>query len=134
MSSACLHDGLVSCQFQRSWFNRLWAQNVVDCVNMDISKLLKTFDGEAEGFETWLKTFMSAMRLKKLHLAFEKYADKRKADYDLADAQEQIFDILCCCLDRYSLGMICRDAQDNGVLAVDVLQRYYLRDSHQRFH
>ena len=101
---------------------------------MDVSKLIKSFDGEADSFETWLDTFYSAMRLRGLNLAFPAYADKRKEGYDLVAAQEKIYDFLCLCIDKTSLNIIRRSAKDNGVKAVEELKKHYLRDSDQRLH
>ena len=74
-------------------------------VRMDSFKLLKSFVGGADGFET-----------------FEKLADKRKSNYDLDSAEEQIYHYLCLCLDRNSLSIIRRGAKDVGVEAVTTRQ------------
>ena len=98
------------------------------------SSLLKTFDGDANNYEIWEESFMAALRLKGLHLAFDRYARQRSDDFDLNAAKQSIYDYLAICLDRTSLVLIKRKAKDDGVEAMKELRKYYLRETSQRIH
>ena len=94
--------------------------------------LPQRYDGDENNFELWLETFMAFLRMKGLHYAFDKYKDKKDPTIKIEDLKEKIYDVLCMCLDRNSLSMIRRDAKDDGVEALNVLKKFYLRTSPQR--
>ena len=99
------------------------------------SSTVTMFDGIASNFENFESEFISAMRLTGLHLALEKYAHRRPAEgFDLEAAKETIYDWLCISIDRVSKGLIRREAPDDGVKALEILRKYYMRDTQQRLH
>ena len=87
------------------------------------------FDGDERKYEQWELKFMGYMLLKKLKstilpkLETEKDEDK--------DKQEEAFAELIQFLDDRSLGIVMRDAKDNGRHALQLLRQHYAGRSKQ---
>ena len=96
--------------------------------------LVKSFDGDANNYDIWEDSFMATLRILNLHLAFEKYADERPDAFNLTRAKQTVYDYLTNCLDRVSHGLIKREAKDDGVKALKLLRRHYLRETQHRIY
>ena len=94
--------------------------------------LMKAFDGDPRGYDIWEDSFMSTLRLVHLHYAFDQYTSQRPADFNLAKAKQTVYDYLTNCLDRVSHGLIKREAKDDGVAALKLLRKHYLRETQHR--
>ena len=93
---------------------------------------VKSFDGDPNFYDCWEDGFIGTLRLLGLHFALEKYAAVRPAGFNVDHAKQSIYDYLTNCLDRTSHGVIKRQAPNDGVLALQVLRRYYLRETEHR--
>ena len=89
---------------------------------------IREFDGKPENYEDWEDSFIASLRLLKLHLAFPKYISLRPAGFDLEASKQTIYDYLANVVDKNSRGIIRRGAPDDGVKALTLLRKHYLRD------
>ena len=94
----------------------------------------KSFDGDGNNYDIWEDSFMATLRILNLHLAFDKYAADRPEDFDLTKAKQAVYDYLTNCLDRVYHGLIKREARDDGVAALKLLRRHYLRETQNRIY
>ncbi|XP_063609275.1 uncharacterized protein LOC134783360 [Penaeus indicus] len=92
----------------------------------------KPFDGNADNYDLWEENFHGVLYVMKLHHAFDRYASERPDGYNLEDAKKTIYSYLTGYLDITSLGMIKREARDDGVKALAVLRKYYMRETNHR--
>ena len=81
------------------------------------------FDGDDRRYEQWELKFLGYMRLKNLK-ATVLPATTTEQEED-ANKQEEAFAELIQFLDERSLGLVMRDAKDNGRRALSILRGHY---------
>ena len=94
----------------------------------------RKFSGKSEDFENFEHTFRSAVRLHKLHFAFDEYALSRPKGFDLKAAKQDLYDHLSSCLDDASLEIVRRTAKDDGVAAIQNLRKHHLRETDMKIY
>ena len=90
------------------------------------------FSGDANEYEDWEDSFMSNIRLLKLHFCFDKYSQSRPKEFDIAEAKQSVYDYLANCLDNISHGIVRRGAHGDGVEAINLLRKHHLRQTVHR--
>ena len=88
------------------------------------------FNGDEKQWELWEERFMAYMRQKKLHDVI----DPTEADDTAVDAVKnaEAYAELVRCLDDRSLGLIMRDAKNDGRKALKILRSHYAGSSKPR--
>ena len=79
------------------------------------------FSGDEKHWELWEERFMAYMRQKKLHTVINANQDAVVDDNKNAEAYRELVQFL----DDRSLGLIMRDAKNDGRKAMKILQSHY---------
>ena len=90
------------------------------------SRLL--FDGNADRYELWEEKFMGHLRVQKLH----EVLGQNGTEENYTDNNGLVYAELVQLLDDKSLGLIMRDAKNDGKKAVGILRAHYLGTSMPR--
>ena len=54
-------------------------------------KIAKQFDGDQNSYDIWEDSFMAALRIMKLHIAFDNYSDNCTSDFNATKAKQTAF-------------------------------------------
>ena len=94
----------------------------------------KNFSGDSNEYAAWEDSFISNIRLLKLHYCFDKYKNSKPTDFKEDEAKQSVYDYLANCLDGTSHGIIMRGAHGDGVEALNLLKQHHLRQTEHRVH
>ena len=95
---------------------------------------IKIFDGEAENYAKWEMLFKATLRLRNLHLAFDENKSERTEKYTeliLERDKRAIFDYLVLSIDGKSLDIIRNLEKQDGVICLQKLRAYHMREEHE---